>query len=755
MVKPKYSVLLVTFLFLIMLVVRASANGGDFVVSEKIVSIGTKCSDTEFEEAGIFLDGNGQNVRHCIIKSNFSLNGLYVINSYFEVYDGIDDCKNGGEIVGSFNDFSGNIINLCVDRKKGDSQGIKEKLLSDVKIASNCPNGYVRSGARIQVSNGSIIHCQKTEKIIEGETGESSLKKCKDSDNGKDIYNKGTIKKDKLVYTDKCLSSSRVGEYYCSNKDDIEFSTVRCPENYLCANGSCVKSLGDERSTNGCVDSDSDFADFQTFEIFLGGQVSMGKDTFVKDKCLANNVLKEAYCDEEGNIKSEEVYCGTNVCKKDFQGNGYCAPKFPCVDEDGAYNPGIKGSIKKGNTFYLDYCASNKDLVEYYCSYGGIRKEYVDCTKPEGNGCFDGACTKEIPSKCTDSDSSSRGLDEEEKFISGFVTKDKNVQEDVCINKKTIEETYCDENGELKISSQDCGEEYICQSSYKGGASCVKPCMELFPGKNDISADRVNVIFVGYGYNNIDEIIFRANEQTNGLLELKPFSEYKDKFNFWVVGEMGDIQECEEKDMIPFIHASKYLKCPTDLANNCPVSNKYVNVLIDDVNHRMSYRSRSLYFQGDTSLMIYESSMIYSKDKLLAHEFGHSFGALHDEYVEATFPFFQFVNNPLLLNGPNCYSTFGPTSQNQCFRNVAWKDMLGDGCGKEGVIDCGENVPRKIYEVGCYEGCFYFAKGAYRPTKCGIMSQRFYEGCPPEDLLEYGKVNEKVLEDKILEYSGN
>ena len=56
MVKPKYSVLLVTFLFLIMLVVRASANGGDFVVSEKIVSIGTKCSDTEFEEAGIFLD---------------------------------------------------------------------------------------------------------------------------------------------------------------------------------------------------------------------------------------------------------------------------------------------------------------------------------------------------------------------------------------------------------------------------------------------------------------------------------------------------------------------------------------------------------------------------------------------------------------------------------------------------------------------------------------------------------------------------
>ncbi len=257
----QFTNLLAVFLFLIILSANVKAQTGYFISSEKIISSGMLCSDSGFEEVGTFIDGNGQTLRHCAFKSNFSLNGLYVVNSYFEVYDGIGDCKSDGEIVGSFNDFSGNIINLCVDRKKGDAAGIQEKLILDVKIVSNCPEGHVESGARIQVNEGNIVHCQAKKPIKEPPKKDiygfisaldipQNLTGCMDSDDH-NISKRGyafDFKTNKSKMDECSPDKKSVIEAICVN-NGIQTKKINCPEEKVCESGACIKT-GLQKMTN-------------------------------------------------------------------------------------------------------------------------------------------------------------------------------------------------------------------------------------------------------------------------------------------------------------------------------------------------------------------------------------------------------------------------------------------------------------------------------------------------------------------------
>jgi hypothetical protein len=286
------------------------------------------------------------------------------------------------------------------------------------------------------------------------------------------------------------------------------------------------------------------------------------------------------------------------------------------------------------------------------------------------------------------------------------------------------------------------------------------PCLDVIDGFNDIGADRANVIFIGHGYQSALDVKERAKAQVEKLLEIEPFSEYKDRLNFWVVNEVGSLSECEERLMYPMIEESKYLHCPTNLADKCPaLGNQFVNNIINDEAFGLDYRSRAsstvegIVFLEDGTLMLYDSNLHYYGGKFFAHEFGHSFGKLHDEYTESTFSgLFENFPNPISLNGPNCFSTFLGTSRSQCLQNAAWKDMIGNGCGEDGVVDCDSSDPDFIYEVGCFEGCFYFSTGSFRPTLCSLMNDRCSEG---EVMYpDYGPVNEHFIEQRLLQYSG-
>ena len=68
-------------------------------------------------------------------------------------------------------------------------------------------------------------------------TGSST---CTDADNGKNIYVKGICKKGLFSYTDSCVSSSTVKEYYCSG--NCKSVRIGCPSGYTCSNGACIQS---------------------------------------------------------------------------------------------------------------------------------------------------------------------------------------------------------------------------------------------------------------------------------------------------------------------------------------------------------------------------------------------------------------------------------------------------------------------------------------------------------------------------------
>ncbi len=142
----------------------AGAQTVYFITSEKIISSASQCSDSGFQEVGTFPGGDGELLRHCVQTNGFAYSGIYATNSYFEVYDGVDDCKEGGVTGGSFNDVSGEkIINLCIDKKSGDTLS-ENMLITNVSIVNgsdsvSCTGGTYSTGISIPVSGGSVVHC--------------------------------------------------------------------------------------------------------------------------------------------------------------------------------------------------------------------------------------------------------------------------------------------------------------------------------------------------------------------------------------------------------------------------------------------------------------------------------------------------------------------------------------------------------------------------------------------------------------------
>jgi hypothetical protein len=153
-----------------------------------------------------------------------------------------------------------------------------------------------------------VIHiCDPGERCDQGKCVVAE-KSCKDTDEGKDKYNKGTVTSGTIVNTvtrtDACADSDSVREYYCVG-DDYQSEVEDCPDDHLCENGECREAE--------CEDSD-------------GGENTSEKGTVTKgsesetDSCSGSSV-KEYFCD--GNdIESETKACGSGFGCED----GECAP---------------------------------------------------------------------------------------------------------------------------------------------------------------------------------------------------------------------------------------------------------------------------------------------------------------------------------------------------------------------------------------------------------------------------------------------
>jgi hypothetical protein len=197
-----------------------------------------------------------------------------------------------------------------------------------------------------------------------------------------------------MVREDKCEDANSLIDFTCSPRDDgltdSGFGNYIDCENG-CYNGACIKPA--------CNDSDG------------------GKNYYVKglatssagakgDFCLGSesNILYESYCDENGNISTEQYNC---MSENKECGDGRCivvGQEPVCQDSDGGKNYFEKGVAILGSDSRGDFCMLGRDadiLIESFCNkYGNTDAERYNCQNA-GAKCSNGKC---ICDKDTDTD---------------------------------------------------------------------------------------------------------------------------------------------------------------------------------------------------------------------------------------------------------------------------------------------------------------------------------------------------------------
>ncbi|MEM4331866.1 MAG: Kazal-type serine protease inhibitor family protein [Candidatus Micrarchaeia archaeon] len=257
--------------------------------------------------------------------------------------------------------------------------------------------------------------------------GACTVALCTDSDNGKNVLEKGKASYKGVEYMDTCSGTSVV-EYYCS-ENGLKSETIVCPEGQSCSDGKCV-SLE-------CSDSDGD-------DILTAGYVTYGGNK-VEDVCRDSATVTEQLC-ANGKPAAKDVPCGTGyTCNK-----GRCVEMCTSTAKITQYDIYKKDTTTLGPVSKTDFCLDAERVVDFFCKEGRIENKTTFC--PTGYTCRDGACS--TPS-CADSDNG------KEIYTLGKVVKGRNEYTDQCYDLNKVREYYCEDN-EVKSEIIDCPAKYTC-----------------------------------------------------------------------------------------------------------------------------------------------------------------------------------------------------------------------------------------------------------------------------------------------------
>lgn len=325
-------------------------------------------------------------------------------------------------------------------------------------------------------------------------------------------------------------------------------------------------------------------------------------------------------------------------------------------------------------------------------------------------------------------------------------------------------------------------------------------CRELVPSHNDFNQKRIDLVFFGFGYSSptqlkdFAEVAIDFNAQKKGLFSLEPFRSNKQRFNLWYVNEIG---KSEADDL-------------WKLSSICRETLGLQNHIFSPQEPLFSERMFTILFMNNESL---HPNHFYSSDnskcepqkengrcglkglilgipegrqyipKTAEEDFPHllahalTFYNINIEYRPNVY--YEVLDEHTRFNTPylpekdwmnivkdhsNCF--VGTYAQCNSRQNKLFGDMIGNGCGKDGVIDCCTNDESAIrqgalsckacpeceenkrydLEISCHEGC-WFGSGNYRSTFHSIMSSRIGS-------QEFGKLNEKILCHQIRLLTG-
>ncbi|MCX6285779.1 MAG: M64 family metallo-endopeptidase [Bacteroidetes bacterium] len=253
-------------------------------------------------------------------------------------------------------------------------------------------------------------------------------------------------------------------------------------------------------------------------------------------------------------------------------------------------------------------------------------------------------------------------------------------------------------------------------------------------------SDHVDVAFLAEGYTETDmpKFIADARSMVDYLLSVEPYSNFRDKFNFYAVrspsDESGVTIPGKELYVNTNIHSSFYTfgmdryltsfdtKAIYDIAANVPYDAIFVLV------------NSKRYGGGGFYNHYCEGTVDNQYSKVVAvHEFGHSFAGLADEYFNAEVTYTGFYNPKV-----------EPWEQNITTNNdfaSKWQSMI--------PADVPVPTPRDSrYQdvIGMFEGGGYVRNGVYSPfMDCRMKSNEAKGFCP---------VCQKAIIQMIRYYSG-
>lgn len=269
--------------------------------------------------------------------------------------------------------------------------------------------------------------------------------------------------------------------------------------------------------------------------------------------------------------------------------------------------------------------------------------------------------------------------------------------------------------------------------------------------KGGQSKDCIDVVVVAEGYSEdqMEDFFTDASLSVDEILNYEPFKSYKDKFNFVAVGAISN----QSGVSIP----GQGIWLSTALSSHFDTfyMDRYLTTLslyrLHDIisivpyEHIIILANTSNYGGGG----IYNSYVLSaSKNRwhkpVVVHEFGHSFGALADEY---------FYDDQMMNSYKQGVEPWEGNITTLTDFEAKWKDMVKPTTPivtKEmQPKDYLKNLTPKDYVVGLYEGGGYQSKGVYRPyPTCRMRDNTYPTFCPVCERLITKIINYNTIENK-------
>ena len=265
---------------------------------------------------------------------------------------------------------------------------------------------------------------------------------------------------------------------------------------------------------------------------------------------------------------------------------------------------------------------------------------------------------------------------------------------------------------------------------------------------------KINLVVTAVGYADEKEIIEKVvdyKDQFAGIFSVEPFKSNKELFDVWYVSA-EHVKDLKLPDYFDNLEIAEELKKGYALLGSCKKSNQF-NLIVYNSMNKLEKGDDLSYGQYKFAYTFYDPRISKSADVI--HEFVHSFAGMVDEYTTDSVSDQTFNEQCYYSPHVKCYSVDNGEkyscqetieSYNDCLVNAPWKDYLGDGCGKSGVVDCKPIDDGFNLEVNCFLGCGR-QKNLYRST--------FSSGMRKINVpFELGPVNERIVCEAIKNIVG-